>query len=100
MVAKRDDGKRVVEFYLTLEPRFSSYANRSGERALNDVVATKLTQKRPERSQRSGSVVLKLAVRVPESIFQPLAPQVIIDIPESAAQVVPIEVVAEHPEIP
>lgn len=84
-------------FYVQIEPEWSSYANREGERALTGIKATAITQKRPTRP-RHGAVLTKLTVRIPDAAFLPLRPEVIVVIPEDMVVTSPIEVEAGNPD--
>ena len=83
-------------FYAQIEPEFSSYVSREGDRAVLGAKVVGLTQKRPERP-RSGVVVTKLTVRIPKAAFLPLRPEAIVVIPEDMTAPYPIEVEAGDP---
>jgi hypothetical protein len=80
-------------FYLQLEPEFRRWIA-SGEQEVCSIKAVALTQKRPIR-QRSGTVMVKLTVRVPDAAFLPLRPEAVVVIPEDMTVTGPIEVEAE-----
>ncbi len=80
-------GMRDVVFYVQLEPSFFATGR------LRDVRAMRLTQRRP-RDQASGTALIKLTVRVPESVFMPLRPEAGVVIPEDMILAKPIEVQA------
>jgi hypothetical protein len=88
-----------AQFYVQIEPVWSHYTSSStGERALQGIKAVAITQKKPDRP-RPGTVTANLTVRVPETAFLPLRPQVVIVIPEDMiAANLPIEVEAQPPE--
>jgi hypothetical protein len=55
----------------------------------------RVTTKRPD-PPLAGAVVVKLQIRVPRAAFEPLSPEVVVDIPESMTQH-PIQITAEEP---
>lgn len=83
-------------FYAQVEPEWSTYTNRDGDRVLRGAKVVNITQKRPTRP-KGGTVLLKLTVRVPAGAFLPLRPEAVVVIPEGMAETTPIEVVAEDP---
>jgi hypothetical protein len=85
-----------AEFWAQVEPEWSSYANRDGERSLRGAKVTTITQKRPVKP-KGGTVLVRLTIRIPEGAFLPLRPEAIVVIPEDMTAVSPIEVVAEDP---
>lgn len=82
--------------YLTLTPKWSRYRDREGNPHLRGMTVANMTKTRPK--QAKGPVV-KLTLRVPEAAFKPLAPTVVIDVPESALDYEPT-VTVELPEEP
>lgn len=81
-------------FYVQIEPDFSRWSvDANGDARLDSIKAVALTQKKPERP-RSGVVVAKLTVRVPNAAFMPLRPSAIFVVPEDMVTTNPIEVEA------
>jgi hypothetical protein len=85
-------------FYVQIEPVWSPWRkNTHGDKDLESIKAVAITQTRP-KSQRPGTVLTKLTVRVPEAAFLPLRPEAIVVIPEDMlAASLPIEVAAGDP---
>ena len=81
-----------AEFYVQIEAEL--YGPDPGR--VRDIKAVALTQKRPQR-QRSGTVMVKLRVRVPDGAFLPLRPEAIIVIPDGMTIAAPIEIEAVDP---
>ena len=81
-------------FYVQLAPDF--YRGWSDDATVRAVKATGMTQSRP-RKQQSGTVLVKLTVRVPDAAFLPLRPEAIVVVPEDMTVAAPIEVTAENP---
>lgn len=63
--------------WLTLEPTRGNY----GDRPVNGMRVAKLTQSRPKNDRLP---VVKLTIRLPARAFDPLAPDVTIEVPEDA----------------
>lgn len=80
--------------YLTVEPVWNRYfKDHDGHPKLQSIRVTKMTQNRPSKIAGVG-VTLKL--RIPDAAFKPLAPTVVIDVPEGALDYEP-EVTVELP---
>lgn len=87
-------GKKVeTTVYLQLEPLWSSYRGSDGQPTVRGVKVTKITQQRPKRI---NGVAVKLTVKLPAAAFLPLAPTVVVDVPEGALEFEP-EVSVELP---
>jgi hypothetical protein len=82
-------------FYVQLAPDFY-YPPYGGDPSVREIRATALTQKRPRKPQ-SGTVMVKLTVRVPDAAFLPLRPEAIVVVPEDMTVATPLEVIAEEP---
>lgn len=80
--------------YLTLTPKWQRWKDRDGNPVLAGMTVENMTKTRPK--QAKGPVV-KLTLRVPVAAFKPLAPTVVIDVPESALDYEPT-VTVEMPE--
>jgi len=87
------DTHKDAEFYVQIEPEFSNYVNRDGERSLRGIKAVGITQKRPVKPRR-GVVIAKLTLRIPSAAFLPLRPEAIVVVPQSMVATSPIEVEA------
>lgn len=74
------DGMKRAEAYLVLEPKWNRCF--AGEPRLDGFTIARITQKRPS-TVRGDAVVMKVAIRVPEAAFKPIAPSVTIEVPES-----------------
>jgi hypothetical protein len=73
-------------FYVQLEPRYNTWKDyQTGRYQLRDVVATRVTQTRPNKPS-AKSITVKLTVDVPASVFEPFEPAVEIVIPESMVE--------------
>lgn len=87
-------------FYAQVEPDWSRYGYEliDGERVqrLDGAKVVRITQTRPGK-QVSGTVLVKLTIRVPEAAFRPLRPAAIVVIPEDMAVVEPLVVEAGDP---
>lgn len=83
-------------FYAQVEPIWSSYIPRDGERSLNGARVITITQAKPKRP-KGGTVLVKLTLRLPASAFLPLRPEAIVVVPEALTEGVPLEVIAEDP---
>ena len=75
--------------YLQLEPDFY-IAYGGAEPTVRSIKAVALTQKRPQR-QKSGTVLVKLTIRVPDAAFLPLRPEAVVVVPESMTIIEPVE---------
>lgn len=96
-------GLRVVDatFYAQVEPRNIrtrwDAAQRKNVETIDGASVTTITQKRPTKP-KSGCVVVELTLRVPESVFLPLTPAAVIDLPDTLSQAgLLIEVEADDP---
>lgn len=67
--------------YLTVEPLWSRWKGPDGHPGLASIRVTKMTQKRPTKITGVG---VTLTLRIPDAAFKPLAPTVVIDVPEEA----------------
>lgn len=83
-------------FFIQIEPEWSGYPGPDGSRRLLAIKAAGITQKRPTRP-RSGVVVAKLTIRIPDAAFLPLRPEAVVVVPEDMVITSPVEVVAEDP---
>lgn len=83
-------------FYVQIEPEWSHWVDSSGDRQVRGIKAVGITQKRPDRP-RSGVIVAKLTVRVPDAAFLPLRPEAIVVVPADMVATSPIEVEAGDP---
>lgn len=79
-------------FYIQLSPEF--YRSYGDESRVRSIKAAALTQARP-RKQQSGTVLVKLTVRVPDAAFLPLRPEAVVVVPEDMTAIGPIEVEAD-----
>lgn len=82
-------------FYVQFEPEFIGPNNN-----VRAIRATTLTKGRPavSRSRRTGSVVVKMTVEIPDQAFKPLEPEAVITIPASLTEVLtPVEIEATAP---
>lgn len=81
-------------FYLQLEAEYGSkWSGNERVEYVRGIKATTVTQKRPTKP-RSGAVITKLTVEVPDGAFLPLRPEAVVVIPEGLTELVPIEVEA------
>lgn len=85
-----------ASFYVQIEPEWSRWRNGDGTCDLVGIKAVAMTQKRPA-SQRGGTALVKLTVRIPDAAFLPLRPEVVIVVPEDMVVTKPIEVEASDP---
>lgn len=87
--------------YVVVTPTFSKYRKTpDGEAAVESVKATRITQSKPKGTLSAGSVVIKVKLRLPKDAFLPIAPSVIIDIPEDTIErLVDIVAVADDGEM-
>lgn len=67
--------------YLQVEPVWERWTNFDGDHPLRDIKVVGLTKKRPPKIR---GVAVKLTLSIPDGAFKPLAPEVVIDIPEAA----------------
>lgn len=88
---------RQTTFYVQIEPEFSRYRTRNGEPEISKIKATAINQNRPQHP-RSGSVVIKLTIEVPESAFMPLRPEAVIVLNED--QLMNADAITVHAEDP
>ena len=89
MIAHKD-----ATFYAQVEPVWSWWKDSNGEQDLQGAKVVAITQKRPSKP-RSGVVITKLTIRIPDSAFLPLRPEAIVVIPENMTAASPLEVLAE-----
>lgn len=80
--------------YLQIEPEWSHWTDSNGDRTVRGMKVTKMTKNRPDRI---SGVVVKLSLRIPDGAFKPLAPAVVVDVPESALDYEPV-VTVELPD--
>lgn len=92
----RSTGHVEATFYAQVEPEWGRTWAGEDEAPLRSAKVVRTTQQRPKRPQ-SGTVLLKLTVRVPAGAFYPLRPEAVVVIPESLTELGPIEVVAGDP---
>lgn len=85
----------TAEFYVQLEPTWG-WARAGDDKPVRTIRAVGITQKRPVRP-KSGTVVVKLAVEVPDAAFYPLRPEATVVIPSSLTQPHPVVVEARDP---
>lgn len=84
-------------FYVQLAPEWERFwEDEDGNKILSRAKLAGSTISKPGKP-RSGTVLLKLTVRVPAGAFLPLAPQAVVVIPEGMTTTEPIMVVAEDP---
>jgi len=85
-------------FYVQIEPTFGRY-NWDKDK-LTGIKAKSVTQSRPTQAKgRSGSIVVKLTLDIPDAAFMPLAPEAVITVPSEMVSV-PIDVAAIDPHQP
>jgi hypothetical protein len=86
--------------YLTIEPVTSRYSGRDekGRQILEKARVTAMTQARPQRMVRAGSVVTKVTLRIDTAALLPLLPEAVIHIGVGDVEV--IEVEADNPDYP
>lgn len=82
--------------YAQIEPEWRTYSNHDNPDHIRAAKVVALTQKPPGRP-RTGTVTVKLTVRVPRAAFVALRPEAVIEIPTDLVQGNPVEVVAEDP---
>lgn len=86
------DGYQDVTFYVQVEP--DVFVPSSGQFRVRSAKARTVTQKRPT-APLGGAVVVKLTLRISNKAFLPLEPEATVTIPDSLAELVPVEVIAE-----
>lgn len=86
-------GTHDAEFYVQIEPEF--YGGTTPR--VREIKAVRMTQKRPF-SQRGGTALVKLTVRIPDGAFLPLAPEAVVVVPEGMVTTAPIEVTVQDPQ--
>jgi len=84
----RNDRKIITEAYLQIRRK-----TRNGYETYSEGVVERVTSKRPD-TPAPGCVVVKVQINVPLAAFEPLTPEVVIDVPEDLVQH-PVEVVAQ-----
>jgi hypothetical protein len=92
-VSSRDSHDTTV--YLQIEPRFWQWGN-SDDPTVSSINAVRMTQKRP-RSQKPGTAMVKLTIRIPDRAFLPLRPEAVVVIPEDLVTIEAITVEAGDP---
>lgn len=75
--------------YLQIEPVWSY----DGSKVVGGKVV-RYTQKPPQDGQRGGTVLVKLALALPESAFEPLEPAYRVEIPDGFTHTEPVNVEA------
>jgi hypothetical protein len=83
-------------FYAQVDPAWSSWVDRDGERVVQAARVDRITQGRPSRP-KPGCVLVKLTIQLPKAAFYPLQPQAIVIVPDSMTELTPVEVEAEDP---
>lgn len=92
----RSTGHVDATFYAQVQPEWG-YASYAGdERPIRTAKVVGITQKRPDRP-KSGTVLVKLTLRIPAAAFYPLRPEAVVIVPESMTETTPVEVVADDP---
>jgi hypothetical protein len=90
--------------YITVEPRWGRVnpSVNDGVPPLEGIKVVSITQSRPQGSRRTrtGSISFKAIIIVPDSVFMPLRPQVVIEVPEDAIITNPITVEVTMPDEP
>ena len=82
-------------FYAQVEPEWAAYGV-GEERGLRGAKVARTTQRRPDMPL-SGTVLVKLTIRIPKGAFLPLRPAAIVTVPEDMTVANPIDVVVEDP---
>ena len=88
-----------TEVWLQVEPTFSNYIDRNGDRSVTKIRVVNCTARRPTGRAKAGTMVMRLNLRVPAAAFKPLAPTVTIEVPENmvlSADAINVEV--DNPE--
>lgn len=85
-------------FYAQVSPTYSPWHKVNGEPKLESAKVVAITQGKPNK-QQSGTVLVKLTIRLPGSAFLPLRPEAVIVVPENKILGQPITVEAEDPEV-
>lgn len=86
-------------FYVQIAADFYTSTYREPTTSVRSIKAVEMTQNRP-RKPKPGTVTVKLTVRVPDGALLPLAPQVVVVIPEDmvmANEVVTVEAEDANP---
>lgn len=83
-------------FYAQVEPQWRTWGvGPDGDPILTGAKVSTVTQGRPNKP-RSGTVMVKLTLRLPANAFLPLRPEAIVVVPETLTETT-VEVVAENP---
>jgi hypothetical protein len=91
-----NDGTVDAEVYLQVEPKF--YGTVRGEPLVREAKVVGFTLSRPKKP-RSGTVTMKMTLRLPKAAFLPLRPEAVVVVPENMITAnMPIEVEATSPE--
>lgn len=85
----------TANVYLQVEPEWAAWMI-DGVPVLRGAKAVNLTKRMP-REQRGGTVLVKLAIRLPAAAFLPLRPSAVVIIPDNLTIAEPIEVTVEDP---
>ena len=86
-------------FYATIEPVWAEWAKDGrGRKILRAAKVTSVTQNRPERRTRTGTVVTRLTLRIPASAMLPLEPDVVIHLRPDDLETIQVE--ADDPGYP
>lgn len=85
----------VATFFAQVEPEWG-HAWGDQEKPVRSIKVVGITQKRPAKP-KSGTVVVKLAIEIPDAAFYPLRPEATIIIPETLTQPHPVVVEALDP---
>lgn len=88
-------------FYAQVEPEWSRYIPRNGQRQLAGAKVVRISQTRPTKPI-GGALLIKLTLtlRLPAGAFLPLRPEAVVVIPDSLTEAHPVEVIAEDPHRP
>jgi hypothetical protein len=91
-----NEGTVDAEVYLQVEPKF--YGSMGGEPLVREAKVVGYTLTRPRRP-RSGTVTMKMTLRLPKAAFLPLRPEAVVVVPaDMVVANLPVEVEATSPE--
>lgn len=86
-----------VPVYLQVEPQYWRNYDLDNISSIKGAKVVGTTQKK-SASPRSGTVEVKITLRIPKAAFVPLRPEAVVVIPETMTDPHPVEVVAEDPQ--
>ena len=82
-----------VTFYVQIEPEWG-VARGDEHPPVRSASAVNMTKRRPTGTQKQGTIMAPITMRIHKTAFMPLSPKIVVTIPDHLISAVPIEVEA------